>query len=73
LSEATYRPSDAVGKRYGELRPTGRVFAERVKEIVLLNERRLALTELKVKLQGQDQLTLARALQIIDEMLEENQ
>lgn len=45
------------------------VVTESVKDIVTLNERRLALTELKIKLQSQDQLTLAGAVQIIDEML----
>jgi len=55
-------------------RPTKRgrrVFTESVKDIELLNERRIGLTELKIRLQSQDQLTLAGALHFIDQMLEE--
>jgi hypothetical protein len=42
-----------------------------VKNIVLLNEHRIALTELTIRLQSQNQLTLASALYVIDQTLEE--
>jgi hypothetical protein len=42
-----------------------------VKNIVLLNERRSPLTELAIRLQSHDQLTLASALHIIGQTLEE--
>jgi len=47
------------------------VFTESVKDMELLNERRIGLTELKIRLQSQDQLTLAGAVHFIDQMLEE--
>jgi hypothetical protein len=43
-----------------------------VKNIVLLSERRIALTELTTRPQSHDQLTLASALHIIDHTLEES-
>jgi hypothetical protein len=49
----------------------GPVFKGSVKNIVLLNERRIALTELTRRLQSQNQLTLASALCVIDQRLEE--
>jgi hypothetical protein len=48
-----------------------RVFTGSVKDIVLLNERRIALTELTIKLQVRTKPTLASTLHIIDPMLEE--
>jgi hypothetical protein len=42
-----------------------------VKNIVLLNEHRIALAEPTIRLQSHDQLTLASAFDIIDQALEE--
>jgi hypothetical protein len=42
-----------------------------VKNIVMLNERRIALTEPTIRPQSHDQLTLASAFHIIDQTLEE--
>ena len=72
MNQTQYQPFDPAGNKYGELRPrrvVSVVVAPREIDLAISAARRQVLQELKVRLQAEEWLNQAGALQIIDEML----